>query len=125
MMVSPLFLGSFYPILFILAGNEDMHEISKEFEITPDPATSCGVSCPCACEKIPIGLQWEKKRYLHLFSAVYDPILMILAGNEDIHKSLDEFELVKIWRHIAELGAIERLKINVSFFRSRYWSNPF
>ena len=35
----------FYPILFILAGNDDMHESSKEFEIQPDPSTDCGVSC--------------------------------------------------------------------------------
>ena len=27
--VLPLFLGCFYPILFILAGNDDMHESSK------------------------------------------------------------------------------------------------
>ena len=26
--VSPIFLGCFYPILFILAGNDDMHESS-------------------------------------------------------------------------------------------------
>ena len=44
--VLPLFLGCFYPILFILAGNDDMHESSKEFEIRPDPITDCGVSCP-------------------------------------------------------------------------------
>ena len=31
------------------------------------------------------------KPCLHFFSAVNDPILMILAGNEDMHKSLDEF----------------------------------
>ena len=31
-----LFLGCFYPILFILAGNDDMHESSEEFEIRPD-----------------------------------------------------------------------------------------
>ena len=31
------------------------------------------------------------KRCLHFLSAVYDPILMILAGN-DIHKSLDEVD---------------------------------
>ena len=36
----------FYPILFILAGNDDMHESSEEFEIRPDPTTDCGVSCP-------------------------------------------------------------------------------
>ena len=29
---------------------------------------------------------------LHLLSVVFDPILFILAGNEDIHKIWDEFE---------------------------------
>ena len=42
----PLFLGCFYPILFILAGNADMHKSSEEFEIWPDPTTDCEVSCP-------------------------------------------------------------------------------
>ena len=41
-----LFLGCFYPLVFILAGNNDMHESSEEFEIRQDPATDCGVSCP-------------------------------------------------------------------------------
>ena len=36
----------FYPILFILAGNDDMHESSEEFKFLPDPTTDCGVSCP-------------------------------------------------------------------------------
>ena len=45
--VLPLFLGSaVFPILFILAVNDDMHESSKEFEIWPDPTTDCRVSCP-------------------------------------------------------------------------------
>ena len=44
--VSPIFLGCFYPILFILAGNDDMHESSEEFEFLPDPTNDCGVSCP-------------------------------------------------------------------------------
>ena len=34
------------------------------------------------------------KGCLHFFSAVFDRILFILAGNDYIHKSLDEF---KIW----------------------------
>ena len=34
----------FYPILFILAVNDDMHESSKDFKIWPDPTTACGVS---------------------------------------------------------------------------------
>ena len=36
----------FYPILFILASNDDMHKSSEEFEIRPDLTTDCGVSCP-------------------------------------------------------------------------------
>ena len=45
-MVLPLPLGLFYSILFILAGNDDMRESSKVFEIRLDPTTDCGVSCP-------------------------------------------------------------------------------
>ena len=44
--VLPLFSAVLYPILFILAGNDDMHESLEEFEIRPDPTTDCGVSCP-------------------------------------------------------------------------------
>ena len=47
--VLPLFLRCIYPTLsthLILAGNDDMHESSKEFEIQPDSTTDCGVSCP-------------------------------------------------------------------------------
>ena len=44
--VLPLFLGCFYPILFIRAGNDDMHESLEEFKIRPDPTTDCRVSCP-------------------------------------------------------------------------------
>ena len=40
------FSAVFYLILFILAGNDDMHKSSEEFEIRPDPTTDCGVSCP-------------------------------------------------------------------------------
>ena len=41
------------PILFKLAGNEDMHNILDEFEFR---TTDYGVSCPWASEKIPIDL---------------------------------------------------------------------
>ena len=34
------------PILFKLAGNEDMHNILDEFEFGPDLTTDYGVSCP-------------------------------------------------------------------------------
>ena len=38
-MTSSHFLRYFYLILFILAGNEDMHRSLDEFEILPDPTT--------------------------------------------------------------------------------------
>ena len=34
-----------------------------------------------------------KKRCLHFFLAFLDWILFILAGNDNIHESLDEFEI--------------------------------
>ena len=45
-MVSSRFLECFDRILFILAGNEYMHESLDEFEIWPDLTTDFGVSCP-------------------------------------------------------------------------------
>ena len=35
------FLGFFHTILFILAGNDDMHESSEEFEIRRDHRLQC------------------------------------------------------------------------------------
>ena len=40
----------------ILAGNEDIHKISDEFEFQPDQTTAYGVSCPWASKKFPIDL---------------------------------------------------------------------
>ena len=37
--VSPLFLAVFHSILFILAGNDDMHKSSEEFEFRPAQTT--------------------------------------------------------------------------------------
>ena len=40
--VLPFFFSAvFHPILFLLAGNDDMHGSSEEFEIQPDPTTDC------------------------------------------------------------------------------------
>ena len=36
----------FYPIHFIRAGNDDMHESSEEFEIRPDPTTELRSKLP-------------------------------------------------------------------------------
>ena len=40
----------------------------------------------------PIELLWEKRRH-HVFSNAFEQILFILAGNDDMHESLDEFEI--------------------------------
>ena len=40
------FSAVFHLILFILAGNDDMHESSDEFEFRLDWKTDCGVSFP-------------------------------------------------------------------------------
>ena len=45
---------------------------------------------PCQ-QKAPVDLQWGKW-CLHLFLVVFDPFLLILAGNEDMNKISDEFE---------------------------------
>ena len=37
---------AFDRILFILAGNDDIHKSLHEFEIRPDPTTDNRVSCP-------------------------------------------------------------------------------
>ena len=51
-----LFSVAFDSIFFILAGNEDMHKISDEFEFRPGRTTDYGVSCPWASKKFPIDL---------------------------------------------------------------------
>ena len=86
-----LFSVAIDPILFKLASKEDMHNILDEFEFRPDLTTDYRVSCPWESEKIHINLLWEKQSH-YVFSAVFDRILFILACNEDIHKSLYEFE---------------------------------
>ena len=39
-------------IFFILAGNENIYNISDKFEIWLDRTKDCGVICPCALEKL-------------------------------------------------------------------------
>ena len=83
------FLGCFYPILFILAGNDDMHESSEEFEIRPDTTTELA-----ALERLKKSTQLHGEKWCcHIFTAVLDRTHFILACNTDIHESLDEFEI--------------------------------
>ena len=55
---------------------------------------------------------------LPLFSAILDQILFILAGNDDIHKSLDEFEIQPdlIRDHRVSCSLEQLKKINVAPF---------
>ena len=92
-------------IFFKLAGNQDSHKISDEFEFRLDRISHFGVTCPCGRIKFSIDLLW----CLHLFSVVFDPILFILAGNEDMHKTPDEFDFGPL---TMELAALENLKIS-------------
>ena len=46
-------LAVFYLILFIFAGNDDMHESSEEFEIRPDLTIACRVGSPEHMKKSP------------------------------------------------------------------------
>ena len=39
-------VATFSRLFLILAGNEDIHESSEEFEVRPDRTTDGGVSCP-------------------------------------------------------------------------------
>ena len=44
------------------------------------------------CMKKSHRLKWGKRCH-HIFSAIFDWILFIFAGNEDMYKSLNEFEI--------------------------------
>ena len=45
-----------FGLLVILAGKENVHKISDEFEFQPDRTTDYGVSCPWVSKKFPIDL---------------------------------------------------------------------
>ena len=51
------------PILFKLAGNEDMHNILDEFEFRPDLTTDYGVSCPWGSEN-GVSCPWASEKIL-------------------------------------------------------------
>ena len=89
--MSPPFSFFFYPILFILAGNEDMHKILEEFDFQRDWTLTTELA---ALERLKIshGLIMEKW-CLQASSFIFYQIFVKLAGNQDSHKISDEFEL--------------------------------
>ena len=68
-----------------------MHESSDEFEFRPDWTPTTELAALERLKKYPWLIMG--KRCLHFFSAFLDWILFILAGNDNIHESLDEFEI--------------------------------
>ena len=55
-------------------------------------------------------------RCCHFFSAVFDRIPFELAGNDDIHKSMDEFEILLDLTTDYRVSCLERPKIDVATF---------
>ena len=76
------FFGYFYRILFILAGNEDMHKAWMSLNLGQIPPLTMELA---ALERL-------KHRRHHFFSVAIDPILFKLEGNKSMHNILDEFE---------------------------------
>ena len=67
-----------------------------------------------------------EKWCLHFVSAVFDWILFILTGNDDIHKSLHEFEIRP--DPTTDHGVTYRLaskNLMLPLFLSFYLSDPF
>ena len=96
------------PILFILAGNEDMHEISDEFKIRPDRTTDYAVSCLECFEadwiKTLVSMATESPHWLIMGKMVSPPFLgcfwsdpFYTCSNEHMHKISDEFEFRPDW----------------------------
>ena len=78
----------FYPIVFILAGNEDMHKISDEFKFWPDWTANYG-----ALEHLKNSHRLIMgKCCFHASSFIFDRIIIKVAGNWDRHKSSDVFD---------------------------------
>ena len=83
------FSAVFHLFLFILAGNNDMH---GSFDLSLIGPLTAELAALERLKKIHIGLLWGKQCLL-FFSAVLDRILFMLAGNDNIHESLDEFDI--------------------------------
>ena len=79
-----LFLDVFDPVLLILAGNEDMHKISDEFEFRPDQTTDYGVSCPWVSKIFPIDLKWENGVCMLAHSFLIKPSSKLLVTRTGI-----------------------------------------
>ena len=80
----------FDPILFILAGNEDMHEISDEFEFQPVGPLITELAALERLKDFHRLIMGKCCRQASSF--IFDRIIIKVAGNQDRHKSSDEFD---------------------------------
>ena len=97
----PLFHSFFHPILFILAGNDDMHESLEEFKIRPDSTTDGRKNL----HRLILG-KFGAATFSRLF--LIGSFLSVLAGIEDIHESLDELKIQPY--STTELAALQGLR---------------
>ena len=94
--------------IFILAGNKDSNKILDGFKIQQDQTRTGEVSYPACLEKN-YRLKLEKScEHSSAFNFVW--IFIVLAGNQDNYKSLDEFKFCQIPSPATESAALEHLK---------------
>ena len=101
-----LHLFSLYLILFILAGNEDMHKITDKFEFLPDQTTDYGVIRPWA---FPLTLNGENG------VSIFSQLLWIQTSSnlQEMRtgiKSWTGSNFGRIWPVLLELPALQPWK---------------
>ena len=119
------FSAVFHPILFILAGKNDMHKSSGDIEIRRDSTTDCGVSFTLASEKSPY--TYNGKNGVATFSQLF--MIRSFSYLEVMMTYIRAWMSSKFGQirpRTTELPAIERLKIDVvTFSRLFFSSDPF
>ena len=107
-------------IHFKFVGNEDIHNISDEFEFRPDRTTDCGVSCPWASKKYPHRLIMGKMvfpLFLCFFFFFIGSFWYFHITRTSI-KALMSSNFRQIRLLTTELAALERLKHQyLNFFK--------
>ena len=86
-MVSPPFLGCFDPILFILAGNKDMHKISDFGQLVPLTTELAAFERLNFSHRLIMG-----NVCLHASSFIFYRIIIKVTDNQDRHKSPIHFD---------------------------------
>ena len=91
-------------IFFKLAGNENIHNISDEFEIRPDRTKNCRVICP-----------WASENLMYNVVNTLAPLFLIgsssfLQVRRTAIKSRPSSKFDQIGPRTAELAALERLE---------------